>query len=222
MFKLCYLALLVGLSLGENACNFRATDSGGICVCNSSYCDTVPSLASLTVGQYQLYETSKSSLGFTSSTGSFTNSTSEADATVTISNLTKTHQTILGFGGAFTDATGINLNILSNATRDSLIQSYFGDEGIQYSVGRVPIGGTDFSTRGYTYCDEEDDTLASFALAAEDYDDKVKLLRRIARGVTQLLQIPYILRALELRGRDNFKVFASAWSAPIWMKTNDA
>ncbi|KAH1006203.1 hypothetical protein HUJ05_006956 [Dendroctonus ponderosae] len=205
MFKLWSFALLVAVALAENPCSFRATDSGGVCVCNSSYCDSVPSLASLASGQYQLYETSKTNLGFTSTTGSFANSTSEADATVTISNLTETYQTILGFGGAFTDATGINLNILTNASREFLIQSYFGDDGIQYSLGRVPIGGTDFSTRGYTYCDVEDDSLDSFALTDEDYEDK----------------IPYILRAIELRG-SAIKLFASAWSAPIWMKTNEA
>lgn len=44
-------------------------------------------------------------------------------------------------------------------------------------MGRVPIGGTDFSTRPYTYDDlkpgETDPTLAKFALAPEDLNYKV-------------------------------------------------
>lgn len=38
-------------------------------------------------------------------------------------------QKIFGFGGAFTDASGINLNSLSEKTREALIRSYFSDTG---------------------------------------------------------------------------------------------
>lgn len=41
-------------------------------------------------------------------------------------------------------------------------------------MGRIPIGGTDFSSRGYTLDDVVDDfTLKSFALQMEDYRYKV-------------------------------------------------
>lgn len=41
---------------------------------------------------------------------------------------------------------------------------------------RVPIGGTDFSTRAYAYNElpENDVTLSNFTLAYEDYEYKVK------------------------------------------------
>lgn len=38
-------------------------------------------------------------------------------------------QTIIGFGGAFTDAAGININSLSESTQANLLQSYFGNIG---------------------------------------------------------------------------------------------
>lgn len=53
-------------------------------------------------------------------------------------------------------------------------RSYFSKEGIEYNLGRVPIGGTDFSTRGYTYSDDNSDaTLKGFKLTIEDFKYKV-------------------------------------------------
>jgi len=60
-------------------------------------------------------------------------------------------------------------------------RSYFGQEGIDYSMGRVPIGGTDFSTRPYTYDDDVQDlggvdaNLTKFALQPEDFKLKVNI-----------------------------------------------
>lgn len=38
-------------------------------------------------------------------------------------------QTLVGFGGAFTDSVGINLNKLSVPARKQLIQQYYGENG---------------------------------------------------------------------------------------------
>lgn len=40
-------------------------------------------------------------------------------------NTSNTFQEILGYGGAFTDSAGINLNSLSEATRTQLLKAYF-------------------------------------------------------------------------------------------------
>ncbi len=42
------------------------------------------------------------------------------------------YQTIVGFGGAFTDSTGWNIDQLSINTRLNLMQSYFGINGSVY------------------------------------------------------------------------------------------
>lgn len=53
-------------------------------------------------------------------------------------------------------------------------RSYFADDGIKYNIGRVPIGGTDFSTRKYTYADSKGiPDLNNFDLAPEDAEYKV-------------------------------------------------
>ena len=42
---------------------------------------------------------------------------------------TQKNQTIIGFGGAFTDAAGINIAKLSSGAQQNLISAYFGPEG---------------------------------------------------------------------------------------------
>lgn len=53
--------------------------------------------------------------------------------------------------------------------------SYFSDDGLQYNTVRVPIGGTDFSTRPYAYNEYplNDTRLTNFTLANEDLQYKV-------------------------------------------------
>jgi glucosylceramidase len=115
-------------------------------------------------------------------------------------------QTVKGFGGAITDAAGTNIYSLSPEAVKNLIFSYFGVTGIEYNVIRVPIGGTDFSTRAYSYADEtpNDFDLQNFTLQMEDLKWK----------------IPFVQAAI---GASNKKIslFASPWSAPKWMKTNN-
>ena len=114
------------------------------------------------------------------------------------------YQEIFGFGGAFTDAAGINIAKLTQDAQTKLIESYYSDIGSEYNVGRINIGGCDFSDRPYTYCDTEGDTnLDTFSLAQDD----------------TLYKIPYILLAQEMSSKD-LLMFGSAWSAPGWMKTN--
>ena len=40
-----------------------------------------------------------------------------------------TYQKIIGFGGAMTDAAGINIASVSNKTGDNIIKAYYSDEG---------------------------------------------------------------------------------------------
>lgn len=60
------------------------------------------------------------------------------------------------------------------ATR--IIRDYFSTSGLEYSLARIPIGGTDFSTRKYTYADQREDlNLTKFSLADEDQKYKVRI-----------------------------------------------
>ncbi|KAJ8927687.1 hypothetical protein NQ314_019823 [Rhamnusium bicolor] len=127
------------------------------------------------------------------------------DSFTTIKINKRQYQSIVGFGGAFTDATGINIRSLPEGAQKKLLESYFGENGIKYSICRVPIGGTDFSTRPYSYDDHPNDVnLEHFELQQEDFFNK----------------IPFIKEAKTLRN-NNLKLIASAWTAPPWMKTKN-
>ena len=176
------------------------------CVCNATYCDSAANYdpQALQDGVSYWYVTNKQGLRMTMSETKYGNcKSSPGDVKITV-DTTKKYQKILGFGGAFTDSTGINLAKLSPATQEQLLRSYYDPkEGSRYNLGRIPIGGTDFSVRPYTYDDFKDDvTLKHFALQNEDHQFK----------------IPYAKKALELN--PDTKFFSAAWSAPGWMKTN--
>ncbi|KAL8563547.1 hypothetical protein ACOMHN_060863 [Nucella lapillus] len=117
---------------------------------------------------------------------------------------TKTKQSIIGFGGAFTDSAGINIASLPKGAQDRLLRSYFASEGIEYTIGRVPMASCDFSTHQYSYDDVDGDfALKNFSLAPEDLKFK----------------IPFIQQAASMSQR-GIQLFGSPWSAPAWMKTN--
>src|SRR6266403_6213506 len=62
-----------------------------------------------------------------------------ADVTV---DPTKTAQTMLGFGAAFTDAACFTLSRLSDSDRASLLHTMFGKDQHALSVGRIAIGAS--------------------------------------------------------------------------------
>ena len=53
-------------------------------------------------------------------------------------------QSILGFGGAFTEASASIYNELDGDKKSEIIQAYFGDSGNQYNMGRTHINICDF------------------------------------------------------------------------------
>jgi len=59
---------------------------------------------------------------------------------------------------------------------NSIIESYFSKDGIECSMIRIPIAGTDYSIRPYSYDDVDGDlNLTHFALQKEDLEWKVGL-----------------------------------------------
>lgn len=188
-------------------CSQRYFPSGGdsfVCVCNSTYCDTVEPELNLN-SIYEEYITSKDKYRLDKNTGFFDKHHERDSSLFYTIYRNKTYQTINGFGGAMTDATGYNLYSLSQDTQTNFIKSYFDSNGIEYNVIRVPVGGCDFSLREYTYSDEADDfNLTKFSLQMEDIKWK----------------IPFIQTA-KMLSKNEIKIFASAWTAPPWMKTNN-
>lgn len=67
------------------------------------------------------------------------------------------YQSIIGFGGAFTEASAYNFFKLPVPQRDKFLEAYFGENGIGYSVGRIHINSCDFSLSSYSFDDIEGD-----------------------------------------------------------------
>nr|XP_054754972.1 lysosomal acid glucosylceramidase-like [Lytechinus pictus]XP_054754973.1 lysosomal acid glucosylceramidase-like [Lytechinus pictus] len=178
-----------------------------VCVCNSTYCDTVDNYEPLQSGFYTVY-TSSNTTGdrLAKRTYPISKSSNSSGSAITIKiDKSTIYQSVIGFGGATTDAAAINAFNLSQSSRQNLIKSYFSPNGIEYTVSRVPIGCTDLSTHYYTYDDHPGDfNLLNFSLAKEDLSYK----------------IPFLQEAMNVSGRD-IKFYGSPWSPPEWMKTNN-
>ncbi|TYZ63073.1 hypothetical protein PybrP1_001962, partial [[Pythium] brassicae (nom. inval.)] len=129
----------------------------GVCVCNSTQCDSVSNdYLTLKPNEASLYRTSRN-VGERLRHEKLTFVDGAADeADITIDATTK-YQKIIGFGGAFTDATAINLYKMPPDLQQKILDAYYSEEGIQYTTARIPIASTDFSESVYSYNPVVDD-----------------------------------------------------------------
>lgn len=115
-----------------------------------------------------------------------------------------TFQTIVGIGGALTDAVAENFSNLAAPVQQELLTAYYDSiQGIGYNMARTNIASCDFSSATYTYIGEKDSTLKTF---------------RIDHDLTY--RIPVIQRAIKAAG-GKLTMMASPWSPPAWMKDNN-
>ena len=186
------------------ACIPRQFDQDSIvCVCNSTYCDEIFSSSNNNpMLYYDSYTTTLDGKRFDYFDGTIELSPDIPDF-AEIGN--ETFQEIIGFGGAFTDAATINIKSLSKGAQQNLINSYFSDNGIRYTIGRIPMASCDFSKSIYSYDDHEDDfDLKFFNLTQMDLDYKIPVIKA-AMGAS----------------KKKVSLFGSPWSSPPWMKTNN-
>ncbi len=113
-------------------------------------------------------------------------------------------QSLLGIGGAITDSTAEVYAALPPAKQAEFMRAYYDkQEGIGYSLARTTIHSSDFSSASYTYIEEGDKTLETFSI---DHDRQARL--------------PMIKQAIAAAD-GKLPLFASPWSAPAFMKTNN-
>ncbi|CAH0481895.1 unnamed protein product [Peronospora belbahrii] len=181
-------------------------DIEGICVCNATSCDSVSTeYMSLSRNQVGLFQTSKAGDRLAYSTLEI-NDTSDDDDAELIIDSTTTYQNIIGFGGAFTDSAAINVYLMDMNVQQLIVDAYFSDTGLQYSLGRIPIASTDFSEYVYSYNPSIDDfAMTNFSIAVDKYplSNKLNLIQR-ALNETAV-------------ARRNLTFYASSWAPPLWM-----
>lgn len=147
-----------------------------------------------------VYETSESGNQLTQIT-----EFSSGDSLQTIRLLPEdTFQTITGFGGSFTEASASLLNRLSPDNRDRIIEAYFGESGARYSLTRTHMNSCDFSLGNYSYAPVAGDTTLENFSIEEDREDIIPMIK-----------------AAMATSKDGFKIIASPWTAPPWMKDNN-
>lgn len=106
-----------------------------------------------------------------------------------------------GFGVAITGSSCFNLSLMEKGDRHKLLKSLYSKDGLNFNIGRLSIGSSDYSAEVYTYDDVDDDTsLEHFSIER----DKNYI-------------IPIIKEILEIN--PDLTLFASPWSPPGWMKT---
>lgn len=119
-------------------------------------------------------------------------------------NPEKTFQTLLGIGGALTDAAAETFAKLPEGKQRELLRAYFDPkEGIGYTLGRTHINSCDFSTASYTYVKDGDKELESFDISPD-----------------KQYRIPLIKKSIEAAG-GKLTLYVSPWSPPAFMKDNN-
>ena len=115
-------------------------------------------------------------------------------------------QTVLGFGGAFTEAVAVTWRQLGAAHQDEVLRACFDPlQGHGYTLCRVHMASCDFALGNYAHVETPGD------LALDSFN--------IDRDRQALL--PFIQAALRAAGRP-IQLLVTPWSPPAWMKTNGA
>ncbi len=132
-------------------------------------------------------------------------SNDDQPATITISiNAEELHQTITGFGGAFTESSAYLYHKLGSDNKQKLLDAYFSDSGANYSLMRTHMNSCDFSIDHYSYAPVANDTFLDSFSIQEDVMDLIPLIKDAQKTST-----------------NGFKIIASPWTAPPWMKDNN-
>jgi glucosylceramidase len=119
------------------------------------------------------------------------------------------YQTMDGFGHALTGGSAQLLMKMTPGARTALLKELFGDGPGQIGTSylRVSVGASDMNDHVYTYDDmpagQTDAGLKNFSLGPDRAD-----------------VIPVLKEILAINPR--IKILASPWTAPAWMKDNDA
>lgn len=134
------------------------------------------------------------------------------------------YQEYVGFGASFTESSAWNLATIPETLRKEVLTRLFSPtEGAGFSLTRTHINSSDYSNNHYTYIESGDTSLSTFSIHEDmkgftgEENDQVMGIELIKPDYDI---IPMILEAQSIKGAD-FKIIASPWSPPSWMKTGE-
>lgn len=156
-----------------------------------------------TAKQYTTSQTGDLRLSYRGELKFTSNKQPDVDASISV-NQDKKFQTILGIGGALTDASAETFFKMPVSKQNEFIKAYYNQtDGIGYTLARTSMNSCDFSSDSYTYVSDNDINLKTFNIS---HDLKYR--------------IPFIKKAIDEAG-GKLTLYVSPWSPPAWMKDNN-
>lgn len=136
-----------------------------------------------------------------------------------------TKQTLQGIGTSFTESSAFVLAHLEPERRQELMREIYSEAGANFSLARTHTGSCDFTVEGkYSYADHPDDNdLVNFSIAPDVAGFDPATYPGIKDASYDLL--PMIQEALAIKQEQQdqeLKIISAAWTAPAWMKDNEA
>ena len=132
-------------------------------------------------------------------------------------------QTIDGFGGSLTESSAFVLACVSPEQRQAILEELYGAQGANFSVARTQIGASDFSVEGhYSLAEQEGDTaLLSFSLSRDKEVFSKAQYPQVKDEQYDLYHLMKDIVHIKQHQQDKtYKILASPWTAPAWMKDN--
>ena len=132
-------------------------------------------------------------------------------------------QTIDGIGGSLTESSAFVLACVSLEQRQAILEELYGENGANFSVSRTQIGASDFSVEGlYSLAEKEGDTaLESFSLHRDKEGFSKTKYPQVQDTTYDLFYLMKDIAQIKQNQQDKtYKIIASPWTAPAWMKDN--
>jgi len=147
-----------------------------------------------------------------------------ADGFVVSVDLNDKRQEINGIGTSLTESSAFVLACLPVEKRQELLQEIFGENGANFAVVRTHIGSCDFSVEGkYSLAEVDGDiALEHFSLDRDKEGFDKEKYPNIIDAAYDLFPFMKEVAAIRKSNKsDNeYRIVASAWTAPAWMKDN--
>ena len=140
-------------------------------------------------------------------------------------DLENKRQIVDGVGASLTESSAFVLAHLTPEKREELLKEIFGEQGANFAIVRTQIGASDFSVEGkYSLAEMPDDTLlTSFSLNRDKEGFSKSKYPGVVDTTYDLFPLMKDVASIKKNQEDKeFRIVASPWTAPDWMKDNKA
>ena len=140
-----------------------------------------------------------------------------------IVNLDDRRQQIDGFGNSITESSVFVLACLTPEQRHAVLEEMYGENGANFSASRTVVGASDFALKGhYSYDDVDgDEALDHFSMEVHQDGFSKDEYPQIKDEFFDMWQCLDEIKWIKLNQADHeWRLVASPWTAPAWMKDN--